>query len=581
MYLKWLIIGILCLLASLSAWLLLRKKQPGGPCDERPLTGLLFVLPFAVGGFYSFLSPFISAFLIAFLFICVKKKKLFTVYLNDSLSAIILVFVGYSFSFLWATDSGMAAFGFLRVLPLILFVFSVMQLEKPQINRVVSLIPLCGAVMTVISFPMQYISPLSGFVTVSGRLAGFFEYPNTYAAFLIAGLVIEETSEEESKLRFFIDAILMLGVFLSGGRTAFALLALIILCLCIIKRKLKPCLVICGIFAACVLISYIVGKISADSSLSRFMTSSAQSSTFLGRILYFKDAAGEIISHPFGFGYWGYSAAQGSFQNGVYSVTYVHNELIQLLLDIGWIPTLALCVAIIKSFFSKGASARNRLLTVAIVGHCMMDFDLQFSVMWLLLLSTVDFHSSKPVKIRRGKVPAAVICGATLLLSLWLSAGDILYNFGFYDLCSDVTPFHTLALTQQLTEIEDVGELETTADRILFLNQKSSIAHSAKANAAYSKGDIENMMTEKETAIECNRYSLNEYCDYFEKLYQAMLLYEQNGDTASAEVCREKMQSIPLMLDTVRQSTDPIAWKIADQPQLELPAEYQKILNTF
>ena len=59
----------------------------------------------------------------------------------------------------------------------------------------------------------------------------------------------------------------------------------------------------------------------------------------------------------------------------------------------------------------------------------------------------------------------------------------------------------------------------------------------------------------------------------------AMLFYWQSGDDASAQVCREKLLAIPDMLEEVRRSTDPLGWKIADQPQLTLPEEYLDILE--
>ena len=58
-----------------------------------------------------------------------------------------------------------------------------------------------------------------------------------------------------------------------------------------------------------------------------------------------------------------------------------------------------------------------------------------------------------------------------------------------------------------------------------------------------------------------------------------MTLYLRSGDRDSARICAEKLGHIPDMLESVRQTTDPLAWKIADTPQLELPEEYMQLLE--
>ncbi|MCI6248097.1 hypothetical protein MR730_04205, partial [bacterium] len=51
--------------------------------------------------------------------------------------------------------------------------------------------------------------------------------------------------------------------------------------------------------------------------------------------------------------------------------------------------------------------------------------------------------------------------------------------------------------------------------------------------------------------------------------------YLQAGMSDSAEICRQEIISVPEMLAQVESNTDPLAWKIADRPQLTLPEEYR------
>ena len=64
-------------------------------------------------------------------------------------------------------------------------------------------------------------------------------------------------------------------------------------------------------------------------------------------------------------------------------------------------------------------------------------------------------------------------------------------------------------------------------------------------------------------------------------LYQVMRKYIEMGDENSAQVCREKLLRIPAMLDAVEKKTDELAWKQQHKPELELPEEYQVILQTL
>ena len=95
----------------------------------------------------------------------------------------------------------------------------------------------------------------------------------------------------------------------------------------------------------------------------------------------------------------------------------------------------------------------------------------------------------------------------------------------------------------------------------------------------FSKGDILGMEEYKLKAISLNKYSLEEYLDYFDMMRFAMELYLENGDLESASYCASRIISIPDMIDNVRQGTSPLGWKIKDQPELDLPAEYTDYIN--
>ena len=88
-------------------------------------------------------------------------------------------------------------------------------------------------------------------------------------------------------------------------------------------------------------------------NIGRFLTSSLNSSTLLGRLLYWQDGIKILMDYPMGCGWRGYSFLQGLYQTGVYEVRYIHNDYLQLMLDGGILPGLLFLILIVKEAFAR------------------------------------------------------------------------------------------------------------------------------------------------------------------------------------------------------------------------------------
>ena len=77
--------------------------------------------------------------------------------------------------------------------------------------------------------------------------------------------------------------------------------------------------------------------------------------------------------------------------------------------------------------------------------------------------------------------------------------------------------------------------------------------------AAYSLGDMANMIPHQKSAIACAPYDKTLYTDYLQMLENGAALYAQAGDTQSAAVCREQMATIPDMMQAVLQKPAALA----------------------
>ena len=71
------------------------------------------------------------------------------------------------------------------------------------------------------------------------------------------------------------------------------------------------------------------------------MTSSSE---FVSRLIYYEDSLSMIAKHPLGLGYEGFWYNQAKEQTGVYSSKYVHSSILQVGLDYGIAPTIALFI---------------------------------------------------------------------------------------------------------------------------------------------------------------------------------------------------------------------------------------------
>ncbi len=545
----------------------------------KPLKIFIAASPFLIGVYYEWISCLASMFLLGYLLYCLKIRGKIRVSWSISLFAAALIPVAYGISAFWAVDSGMTLFGMAKFLPLPLFVLAVQQTKKEERGALTDYVPVSGSIMVILSWILGLIPVLKTYFRVNGRLAGFFQYPNTFALYLLVGIIILLSKGRWNKVKALNLLILFTGILLTGSRTGFILLAATILWFCFLIREKKACLGMLGILALLMAMTGIYVLISGNTgAIGRYLTAPFSSSTFLGRILYYKDALPVILRHPFGLGYMGYYFTQGAFQTGVYSVVNIHNELLQFLLDIGWIPTGILAWALIKGIIS--GKTKERLIIIVILLHSMLDFNLQFLSIFFILFSVIGI-SEKNVKENAKK--GVLVAGMVLIsgVSLYFGLDSALYYLKQYSASAALYPGNTNAWMRLLGNAEEVEEMDEIAEKILVLNPDNPLANNAKARVSYANGDFGNMIKYKELSLRYYRYDLEEYLDYFNMLYVGYQLYTENNDLNSAEVCRERMIEIPDMLQNVLDKTDPLAYRIQDKPELELPEEYEQILRSM
>ena len=524
---------------------------------------------FAAGLFHDFAACAASVFLCGYLLVLVVKNKELVFRVNITSITVLVIGFFYLISILWAVDSGMAFIGFIKILPLPLFMLLIMQKSESK-RRCIEVLPVSMAVMTVISAIVVLFSPRNEFFAPAGRLSGFLQYSNTFALLLLVSVVIIASKEKHSAADYMCLPALIAGIILSGSRTIFILTIPAVLVLIFISKnkKLKIFLGSITLLATVAAVIYVLVTENLD-SIGRFLSVSLTESTFVGRLLYYYDALPAILKNPFGTSYLGFYYLQQSIQTGLYSVRYVHNDFLQLALDIGWIPTVMLITAAIYTIFKKDTPAWRRLLIFIMSAHCFFDIDLQFTAVFMIYIIALGIDNGKKIQLKAPltavKGSLVILCAASLYMLVPLAAAfmdNLTLSHALY-------PWNTDVNSVLMVNEENPAEMDNMADKILAQNEYVTVAYSAKAAYAYSQGNFTDMIKYKELAITNAPLIGEEHEDYVRMLLIGEELYIQAGDTASAEFCRKKVDAVINEFNTIKERLSKLGKMIDDQPKTE------------
>lgn len=524
------------------------------------------------GVFYEYLSCFLSAAMLVWLTVKAAREKKLKFNLSLTGAAAAAVAGAYLISFIWAVDRGMAVIGFLKFLPVLLYIFVLMQDEKRE--GIISHLPYIAAAVTVVSVAGMFIPAFSSFFSVAGRLAGTFQYPNTFALFLLVCEITVLSKEKLSALNIVTLLILLFGIFYTGSRTVFvlALVSNAVMVFALKKKPVKIALIsaLGTAVAGAVIYALVTG---GGGAFGRLFNISFTQSTFVGRFLYFKDALPSILKHPFGTGYLGYYYTQKSYQTGVYSVMFIHNDFLQILLDVGWLPFAAFAASVVRSVAVKGRPFYQRVIICVIALHCCFDFDLQFICMFMLLVLFMGYGGKKKT-IKRGSV-IAVMSGVFAAVNLYTGTALLLSRAGLYGASQKMLPFNTQNEINLLTNEQDLDRAEQIADDILSRNGSVIIAYNVKAKNAYSKGVYGDVIKYKNRIFELAPFEYQEYEEYCRMLIKGIELYTAKGSEKSAAICADELIKAADAVHALPEKQSRLGKMIKDQPNTALPEEIE------
>lgn len=461
---------------------------------------------------------------------------------------------GAVISLFTSVDRGAGREGILRLFVYLFFVFLLIQWNAEQRKRLCSMLPYIGSVMVLVCIAGWFFPSVRVLYWSNGRMTGFFQYANTFALFLLLGLI---TGKQRTGWHHLIQVILLFGIAASGSRWTMILLMIWVVWMLIRKKLDKP-------FIITLVLSGLGGLILAivlrGWTFLRF-TDSQAFSTVWGRLLYWQDAITVLFEHPAGIGYLGWFYLQGSIQTGVYNVRFVHNELIQLALDYGLAVAAAAVFLVIWRLRKKCLAPE---IAVVICLHSMADPDLQFYGIFLFLalaLSSVE-ECHRVVSVQVVKNLVVSVMAVIAVLAVHCGAADFALQCGYSSIALRMSPYDTEAAIQRMLEKNSLEEAVADAHRILSNNSYSSIAWQIIAENALKQGNYESMASAQRQTVKMRKYEQNIYDDSIFRLSQAV------AEGWSVENAMTEIIWITNYQSEVLKTTSLLGWKIADQPEL-------------
>ena len=542
------------------------------------------VSAFCFGLSYDFMVFFFAVVLLIFLMVLCLKQGEIVLQTGKCMTALFVFCASNFIAIFTGVETGISVIGFLRVLVIPIWVCILTQFSLEERNDLLKGIPYSGVIMTIICTVCYLIPEAKGWFFSADRMGGFFQYSNTFAFFLLVGIILlsnqyRDDNQIQTVKYCLMVMVLLLGILWSGSRSVFLFAILIFVILAVWDRKKRYLLL--GIMGLGIIVGLLyVGITGNTDSIGRFTETSILASTFLGRVLYSIDAIPLLLKNPFGLGYMGYYFMQPQVQHGVYQVRYVHNDWLQLGLDGGIIALLAFVFLMGCNIVKQRKISRNNVLVLLLFSFQMlMEFHLTFYSMVICLLTCMDWSGVEKRLPIKG-MSFVFFCGSVLVY-FWLFLATAFDYLGKESISFALYPWNSEVETKVMLQCSDSESAEPYAEHILEKNEYSYAAYNVKAVAALDKGNYMEMLQYKQKALNITRYTLEEYEDYVLMLKIAIEGYTEQGNMQYRQQCVEYLLQVEDMLREVEETTNPLAYKIDDIPNLELPEEYQIYIQSF
>lgn len=543
---------------------------------NREIIWFFAIVPFLYGGFYEWIYCLCGVILLFLLSIRILSERKIKFSKDISFVGFFVIAIFYSGTIFCGIDSGTSIVGIIRYVVVLLLLMLTLQCSVEEKKLVLNKIPELGSIMVLLA-GISYFCPWKNSFYQAERLGGFFQYSNTFALYLLFGILVLAYQKKWKKFQIAEAVILTAGILFTGSRSVFVLLIGNGIYFAIKERTYRK-KIIGMLIGLCILSAVGILILGNRQTIGRIFTLFGQSSTLWGRLLYAEDGIRMLLKYPMGLGYLGYYFLQPSMQTGVYTTKFVHNEFLQIGLDAGILAMGILILIFIKQLFSKEVKGLPRHLLWMIAIHSLVDFDLQFLSIWIVAAFCMDFSEKREIEI---KVPLIVKGIVVILSCIFLFVGSAVFAEyrGNYKTAVRIMPRLTTAQLQILSSETNLKQVESMTEAVLKQNQMVSQPYGVKAEIAFEKGNGDELIKNKREEILKCKYEVSVYEDYVEKLSVMITKLSQRDDVLGIQKYMKEILWVKKQIKKVNESTSPLAFCTRDNPELMLEEHYEKYIN--
>lgn len=538
--------------------------------SQKIVIGIIYASVLLYGLFYEAFAAFAGIAFAVLLAIRTKQNGMICIPRSIFLIALMIIPLWIIVSTPFAVDSGMNILGFARFLPVTVFVLLMAGESAEYRNRIIDRIPLIASIATAIGL-LAYVTPLREYFFIQGRFSGTFQYANSYAIFLLIAITVLLYMNSRRIVIILEMVVLTAGLIATGSRSVFALyLAVLIIYLVKERKNIAGIVSSSSVTAAAFVLGLVTGKLK---DVARFTDMDISSSSFAGRLLYDIDGLNICLHHPLGIGYKGFLFYQGAVQTGNYSVSYVHNDLLQTAVDFGIAAALILGTGFIIAAIKRGMPLRNRMIVIACGLHALVDWSFQFVLLIMILTLFIDSDcwvlelGGSKSRLIKGVNNALIVIASALML--WLGTASLFEFAGAYNVASSIYPGLTTSQMYVIQGVQDERRY-TEAYRVCKRNSYCTIASQAMAEYYAYIGDFDTMTMYARQAVDAARYNAEGYEIYIDFL-------EYAADNCSRENQQKyliKVAEVRDIIDEVENTTNRLAYNLYYSPEIVLDDKY-------
>lgn len=193
-----------------------------------------------------------------------------------------------------------------------------------------------------------------------------------------------------------------------------------------VKNKVNKKIIVMGLIALVIIAVVALFKYLPQLKMfSRFASLNIKQSGIFGRLIFYKDAVKMIIAQPLlGYGGGGWDGAYKLFRSYGYYTKEIHNNILQIAVEIGLVGMISYVTGLILVFFYVVRNRSTKAWTLSIAAlalflHGVIDFDFSlpaYSLFFWVLLALINNKQDLTININHSIKRVGIIAVSIVLM---------------------------------------------------------------------------------------------------------------------------------------------------------------------